>query len=87
MMSSAGKIILSHNYVTTIAGNSRENPYGYNNSNKGINIVLDVHSIRRTDGYIILFIIQGQDKHLMVTFGMPKCPMVALLLFLLVLHF
>ena len=55
-----GRIILSNDNVTTIGGNSRKKPYGYNTSttvtsNPSINIVLDVRGSIRTDGYINFF--------------------------------
>ena len=56
-----GKIILSNDNVTTIGGNSREKPDGYSNSDKGINIVLDVRGSIRTDGYINFFDNSGSD--------------------------
>ena len=48
-----GRIILSNDNVTTIGGNSREEPTGYSASPGGTrDIVLDVRGSIRTDGYI-----------------------------------
>ena len=61
-ITSTGKIILSNDNVTTIGGNSRGKPSGYNNSNKGINIALDVRGSIRTDGYINFFDNSGSGQ-------------------------
>ena len=61
-ITSTGKIILSNDNVTTIGGNSREKPSGYSNSNRGINIALDVRGSIRTDGYINFFDNSGSGQ-------------------------